>query len=160
MKQGETRIPGHRFRLPKIGLRASCFRDGPGMVQGWFRDSSRWLGRGDRPCRLDDWAPPVLHRRHADPKRLGSAGARGMKLSLHHTILLLQFGLTRPITEDHHGDCTDQGVSVLTLFIPFHHKSSSPLFSLSSLPSTHHFPLPNHLSLSFFDRTSTHFFQV
>ena len=43
------------------------------MSHGW----SRSLGRGDRLCHLNDWATPVLHKRHADPKRLGAADARG-----------------------------------------------------------------------------------
>lgn len=54
---------------------------------------------------------------------MGAAGVRGIgewPAWLHRTIFT--FGLTRPITEDHDGDCTDQGdqgVSVLTLFILF-----------------------------------------
>ena len=152
MKQGETRVPGHRFRLPKSGsslMFQGCSRDAPGMLQGCSRDGSRWLGRGDRLCHLDDWASPVLHKRHADPKRLGAAGARGMKhtraLAASHTIL--QFGLTRPVTEDQDGDCTDQGVSVLTVFILFHHKSSSPLsFVLTTVNTPLSFTQP---SLSF-----------
>ena len=109
---------GTASAYPKSG-RASCSRDASGTLQGWFP----LLGRGDRLCHLNDWVTPVLHKRHADPKRLGAAGVRGALGALKHgpcTILhILKFGLTRPITEDHDGDCTDQGVSVLSLFIVF-----------------------------------------
>ena len=50
------------------------------MSHGW----SRSLGRGDRLYHLDDWATPVLHKRHADPKRLGAAGARGREHAREH----------------------------------------------------------------------------